>query len=120
MTPPLRGPSDQPYIGPWVHAAALEAWGREAQFRALMEELCEAAAAVSRLLNGKAHEGQVLEELVDVASLQASLYYELGTETMWEAMRQKKRAKLLAKLPHGTQAEQQAVDLGAAIGRVQP
>lgn len=89
------------FIGPEVHAQAFERWGYRAQLMALMEELAEAAAAVSRHLNGKGPAHAVLEELVDVESLRLSLADQLGSENDWTAMQQTKRAKLLRKLTEG-------------------
>lgn len=81
-----------------IHDLARETWGVEVQVRALGEELCEAAAAAMRVLNGKASFADLREELVDVEALRLSIEDVLGTQEEWEADRERKRAKLGAKL----------------------
>lgn len=95
----MNRPSD--FIGPEVHKRALETWGLKAQLMALVEELAEATAAASRVLNQKGTYVELVEELVDVESLRLSVETSIGTPEDWEAIRQKKRAKLLAKLDGG-------------------
>lgn len=80
---------------------ALAAFGERRQLLVLAEELAEAAAAVSRLLNEKGDKIEVLTELVDVESVTASLRDVLGSAEAWDRVRLEKRAKLAAKLAKG-------------------
>lgn len=80
---------------------ALAAFGERRQLLALAEELAEASAAVSRLLNEKGDYAEVLTEIVDVESVTASVRDLLGTPETWDLVRQQKRAKLAGKLAKG-------------------
>jgi len=98
MSPSSQPMDGQDFIGAEVHAAARAKWGRDPQIVALIEELCEAAAAGARFLNGKGDAAKLLEELVDVESLRLSIKDDLGDEEAWRVMQQDKRRKLLFKL----------------------
>lgn len=91
--------TDQEPIGPEIHQRAFETWGFEAQLLALGEEAAELAAKVLRYQNDKCILADVVEEIIDVESLVASLKPNIDAD--WEAVRQKKRAKLLSKLENG-------------------
>lgn len=82
---------------------ALEAFGEDVQFLALIEELGEAAAAVARYKNGKGDIQDIRSEIVDVESVVASLRDILGHPQAWVEMRALKRAKLARKLESGVQ-----------------
>ena len=98
MTEPT---SQQDFIGPEVHQRAFETWGVDAQLLALGEEAAELAAKVCRYQNDKCVLADVMEEIVDVLSLVASLTPNIGTGEEWDSLQQMKRRKLLSKLNGG-------------------
>jgi NTP pyrophosphatase (non-canonical NTP hydrolase) len=85
-------------------AAAVKTWGQEPQFRIAQEELCELAAAISRLLRGRP-EGweQACEEAADVALCLLQLRIMLGSEV--DRMIELKLARLEARVADAKGAE---------------
>lgn len=83
-----------------LSSRALEVFGERHQFLALSEELAEASAAVSRLLNNKGDNLDLVSELVDVESVIASVRYLLAKEEVWSEIRAEKRAKLRFAIQH--------------------
>lgn len=96
-------------------ARALATFGERRQLLALVEELAEAGAAVSRLLNEKGDRREVVAEIVDVESVVASLRDVLAEPGEWGLMRQGKRAKLARVLASGD-ARTRPVENGSDSG----
>lgn len=81
---------------------ALATWGEHTQLLTLLEELTEATSALARFLNQKDGASQLREEIVDVEAVVASLRDVLGSPSEWREDRERKTAKLAAKLAKGT------------------
>lgn len=73
---------------------ALKTYGADRQLLQLAEELSEASAAVVRFMNKKSDARPVIEEIVDVESVVASLRDHLADDVLWENMRKVKAEKL--------------------------
>lgn len=84
-----------------VHLLALQKFGYKGQLAALAEEAAELAAAACRLLNGKCDEFAVVEEVIGVESVVASIRAELADEGIWDHIRAEQRAKLCKNLERG-------------------
>lgn len=87
--------NDKPLSSPRTpQEEALLKFGPRKQLLALAEELSEASAAVSRLLNAKGDKAALRDEIVDVQSVVASLDTWLGSDDEWREARKKKENKL--------------------------
>ncbi len=69
-----------------IYKAAIEKWGREAQFDQLVEECAELIAAVHHLRREKVTEQAVAEELADVLLMAGQMIYMLGEDTVQKAV----------------------------------
>lgn len=84
-----------------LHLLALQRFGYKGQLAALAEEAAELAAAACRLLNGKCDEFAVVEEIIGVEAVVASIRDELADEGVWDLIRAEQRTKLCMKLVEG-------------------
>ena len=63
-----------------IYQAAVQKWGREAQFEQAVEECAELIAAIKHFRRGKANEQAVVDELADVLLMVGQMVYMLGEE----------------------------------------
>lgn len=63
-----------------IYQAAVQKWGREAQFEQVIEECAELIAAIKHFRRGKTNEQAVVDELADVLLMVGQMVYMLGED----------------------------------------
>lgn len=74
-----------------IYQAALDKWGREAQFDQTVEECAEMIAAIMHFRRGKVTQQAVVDELADVLLMVGQMVYMLGEDVVSEAVESKIR-----------------------------
>ena len=72
-----------------IYRAAIQKWGRDAQFEQLVEECAELIAAVKHYQRNKVTEQVIAEELADVLLMAGQMIYLLGEERVQKAVEAK-------------------------------
>lgn len=72
-----------------IYRAAIQKWGRDAQFEQLVEECAELITAVKHYQRNKVSEQGLAEELADVLLMAGQMIYMLGEERVQKAVETK-------------------------------
>jgi NTP pyrophosphatase (non-canonical NTP hydrolase) len=69
-----------------IYRAAVQKWGRDAQFEQVVEECAELIAAIKHFRRGKVAEQVVVNELADVLLMVGQMVYMLGEKAVHDAV----------------------------------